>query len=355
MSILSIGREYPVTNQTKPHPIVNRISVLAKSCFETIKTTLTFPFRYLGSKTWSIPGAILRLPVALFQRLFGKPTTPLFNNKYHTRFEKTLTPEELEPYFPYACAAAFPHAAKLDYILPGWKLVSPLSLNLAVGSIESMERYFFDPNTYLKASLLEKEDELILSFAAIKNLHYPFLTKCRISKDIIQPLLGFHPEIFEQASDLVVALRKIPHLQNKKLTLTGECFGAALASYAALKNQLPAVGFNSFPLGAGQQYQLGKKRLEEADNYITHISVKTDLVSDVSRKHKWFDSILSGIGIRTPGHFGHRFLIPSVYQKAVETHIFPLCSVMRHLGYDARTKPSALTSYSKHPLVGATA
>ena len=63
--------------------------------------------------------------------------------------------------------------------------------------------------------------------------------------------------------------RDLPPEKQIKLTLTGHSMGGGLASYAALRNEVPAVVFNPMRLGSGARARIGQHRLAEADKYLT--------------------------------------------------------------------------------------
>ena len=157
-------------------------------------------------------------------------------------------------------------------------------------------------------------------------------------------MIGIHPNILEQAGEFVKELRAHPYFEGKKLVLAGQCHGAAIASYAALKNELPAVCFNSFILGAGSQYAIGKQKLSLADKYITHIACKGNFSTDFSLMRRTAERIADAIGIRTSGHFGRKFVIPAAYKTKNDIHTYVLGSVMAHLGYDKWAKPANITA-----------
>lgn len=324
------------------------IAVLAKRIFDGFYVVFSFPCRFLGSKTWSVPGVILRAPWILFKRLFVRNSTPiiqeLFPNNYRFSFEKTLTREEVKPYYPHVAATAFVHQNKDQFIPSGWKNLSPKDLGITMLKVDVGNDCLYDLSSGFKASLIEKDDEIIVAFGSLEIDSGKTETgKFRFSKsgNILTSLVGLTPKPLQQAASFVQILRNHTYCQGKKISVTGNSYGAALAAYAGLKNETPAVCFNAFQLGVGSQWDIGKDRLEKADQYITHISAKGDYVTDLSI-YKPVDLFLSAVGLKTPGNFGRRFTIPSAYKKPLATHGFILGSVLEHLGYNQRTTPAEL-------------
>lgn len=348
MPLTSIASTSSAPKITYLPAATSKITSIVKRCLETLRDILTFPLRYLGSRTWSIPGIILRTPFILFKRLFiSSPeslTEELFCNKgCPSTFEKELSPDELQPYFSHFCATAFVCNNNNDYLPPEWKCLSPKGLNFSVEGLESREDYFFDPITGFKACLLEKEKEVILVFSSMKGGKAPEQPTlgAGTTGSIIQSVMGTNPKVCDLADLLTKQVKKHSYFRKKLITLSGMCYGGHLAAYAALKHQLLAVCINSFFLGAGQQRELGKDRLMNAENQITHISVKGDFLSH-SYLIRATDFLLSSVGVKMPGIFGKRYLIPSAYSSRHAIHTFALGSAMAHLGHDVRTKPIEL-------------
>ncbi len=331
----------------------NKIAAIANYCFQSIKSILTFPFRFLGSKTWSIPGAIIRTPWIVFKRIFlNSPVSikeELFGDKYHYFFEKELTPFELKPYLPYAYSVQFVATMKPEDICPGWSHVS--SREIAPESdAASPNGSFVDPATGFQAVVMKREKEVMVCFGALgvvpgiqnntaKWKRPVLLTKALITnnppaaRQIAKSLLGLTPPVYERAEEFVQNLKSLPQFENHNFTVTGLCYGGSIASYVGIKQGLKTISFNSFPLSMGAQQNLSQEELNRAEEYVTHISAKGDYLTH-STIGPYIDTALSRIGIRTPGHFGRRFLIPSAYTTSSKTHGFILGSVLAHIQKD---------------------
>lgn len=347
--VIAISSYTPARDVGYLPEVTHRVSSIVKTCLETLKACLLFPTRYLGSKTWSIPGLVLRTPLILFKRLFVQPTLSLaqelFGSGYRFTFEKELTPDELQPFFAPLCTMAYVNKMHPDFLPSGWKTVSPEALNLSLDSIQAKDTYFSDPSTGFKACIIEKGKEVIVTFGAVE-MHelapeeQPTGLKGKTA-NVARSLFGGSLKVSHQADALVTQIKRHPHFQKKQITLAGMCFGGPQASYAGLKHCLPTVCANSFPLSAGQQQELGEGRLRNADKYITNISVNGDFLTN-SYLFTAADLLLSAIGIKTSGNFGKCYLVPSAYSTRVGTHAYMLGSVLVHLGHNCRTKPSEL-------------
>jgi hypothetical protein len=307
----------------------SRIASIIRGAFEGVRNFFSVPTRYFGSKTWSIPGVICRAPYLVFKKIFSSQKfsfkEELLQPGYQFSAKKDLTKEELKPYYPHACAPCYNYALKEENIPDGWKLARDT---------------WYNPQSGLKISFLQKGDELMLPIGSIEAKELaPKRNKC-----IRQSLLGQDIEIFKEADKVFADLSSDPLLKGKKVTLVGACFGAAIASYVALKHKTPAVCFNSFPMGVAQQQDVGNERLREASKYVTHISAKGCYTSDMPA-YRVIDRGLSALGFRIPGWFGNRFRIPSAYSAMQDTHAYFIGSVMEHLGHDKRTKPVDLQNF----------
>ncbi len=316
--------EYTIKNKTS---LKEKILQFVKSIFESLKNFFLFPLRYVGSKKAG----------------------------YHAKIQKTLTSEETLPYVKYAAMAAAQHSCDVSWISPfGLEFYNSFksSLNLAdiPGNLEAKENCFFDATTGLKAVIAFNDDEVIIGFGAMDSARslYPdhkmqkslkFNQHCHLA----QNLLGGQPACYEQADALFKMLKDNPEFKGKSISLVGQCLGGSIAQYVSLKNEVPAVCFNTLALGAGLQYEIKSKAFKKADNFITHISAQTDFISD-NRKLFIFDRALSFLGIRTPGNFGQRYDIPAAYTKREDIHDYMMGSVMKHVGYNIRNKPSDLSS-----------
>lgn len=210
-------------------------------------------------------------------------------------------------------------------------------------SIQARENCYFDAESGLKIVLMEKSDEIVVGFGAlrscsseVKEVQAVKKINNKIYATAIKNILGTTPKIYFKALEIFKALRESPYFMGKKLTLAGQCFGGSIASFVALSEKQQAYCFNSIPLGVGLQKVLGKNKLMEAKKYITHISVKNDYITDFPGMYI-FNFLLNFIGIRTAGNFGNAFVIPSAFKlfDHFRTHSFVLASFMNYVMKDS--------------------
>lgn len=333
--------------------VESRVSAAIRASIAWLKIIFTFPFRYLGSKTWSIPGVILRAPWLVFKRIFTKVDLSLKeelfgNGQYHYFFEKTIKSDELKPYLPYAAATNFVYHENPKYLLPGWAPIRSEILNIRDEDPLFKQEAYPNPISGFKASLLGKGDELVICFAPLEKRPRDDRSRWqRISafvrgffggnkpiKNIVGLMSGFKPAAFEQADTFVGRIQNLPEFKDKKITLAGLCYGGIFASYVGIKRGIRTVCLNSLPLGVGLQHQISSDRLSRAGEYVTHICAKGDWVSD-SPGQAILDLIINRLGFRTPGLFGRKFLVPTAYPKSRSaTHGNPVGSILKHLGYN---------------------
>lgn len=333
--------------------------------FKFLKKLILFPTRYIGGKDFSLSGLVLRLPKSIILYLLSKdkrPENALFGSGYHRAFEKTLTPKEGLQFVKYASVSNAQHRCDKFWInsvgLEFYDIQKGnFDLKALPGNIEINKDCFCDVDTGLKATISYNANEVIVSFGAVDSfghLHYDNENLSDVEKDLrtkkskmtqykaaAKNILGVKPKHYRQADALFQLIKNHPDLQGKDISLTGQCYGGSIAEYIAIKNKVPAVCFNTLQMGAGLQEELGNKRLSHADEFVTHVSVTTDVISD-NRYLVIFDRFLSLIGIRTPGNFGKHYTIPTAYGNQSDTHQFMMGSLMKHLGYDIKSGPDVL-------------
>ncbi|MFQ5730145.1 MAG: hypothetical protein ACE5GN_07270, partial [Waddliaceae bacterium] len=261
-----------------------KIAEVARAIFEVLKKLVLLPTRYLGSKKWSVPGVVFRFPLIVVKRALGirskrSMKRELFGSGYHFFPEKKLSPDELRPYVKYALANASVHKSDSKYVEEeGFSVVSPVEFQpCPFGNIEAREKCFFDPKTGLKIAVFEKGDEVIVAFGALKSSESEIGGNENENKRLYKKglrdgasnLCGTVPDIYRQACAFTENLMRTPGMQNKKITLSGQCLGGSLASYIALKHKLKAVCYNPLAMGGGLQRDIGKDALRNAEDYIT--------------------------------------------------------------------------------------
>lgn len=353
------------------------------SFVKVILKAIVFPLNYLGSKTWSVPGIVLRLPFVL---LFG------WNNKaslvdqllckgYQFHSPK-LSPKEAKPFLKHACIASsialspkpqHPMRMEDEWLSPlGLRVIAPSTLcspgiEQVPGVLEANDKIFLDRSTGLKMMYVENDEEVFVTFGAAgaakhefpdanSNPRWKALEKKIWKKIVWSNLWGSSPAVYQQAEALYLAVKDSPALNGKKITLVGHCFGGSLAAYIGLRNRVQAVAFNTLAFGAGLQKKVGSKKLRDAHKYLTHISVERDFFSD-HPKISVIDRLVNLCGIRTPGNFGRHFKVPAHvdYNRSQDGHSLSrvnqdrihnyfVGSMMTHCGYNKRDTPKSLSA-----------
>ncbi len=338
---------------------IQKIKSFAKKVIVSIGKFLTFPLRYFGSKSWSIPGVILRLPIALYKKALSKIRSSskapfsiieeLFGKKKRKKTE--LSGKDVRPFIKYAAAAAAVHSSAEEWIKPWYDVVDASDLEIKgtlPGDLTANGKVFFDKKSGLKVMISESNNKILVSFGALGSDKSE--TGKKASKKIgagIGNLLGYSDSIYDQANEFISLLKKSPLLEGKELTLCGQSLGGAIASYVGLQQGITTRCLNSMPLGAGLQKKIGSRKLDDAEKYVTHISVKKDYLSDIHPVLGKVDAVINKLGFRTAGNFGKRFLIPSAYNKRFETHSYIFSSMLKHAGMENyRTKPWELKENS---------
>lgn len=333
-----------------------RVCKLAKQAFQTLTLVARFPLRYLGSKTWSIPGILIRAPQILLCKIQKKAYESLFSTPGYQQERHPATKTQIENYLPICAMTVSTHLSNDEkYSAPfGICCVKPnaleMDLNNLPGNIQKNDNCFFDTQTGFKAFVAkdQKTGQIYLSFGAVSasNSEIPFKEKkqqiiLRQLADCGKNIIGLTPLLYEQADAFTKEFLKIPLLEGKEPTLTGHCLGASLISYASLRNKVSSVCFNALGIGPGLQEKVGKQTLKDAEKYITHLSTYGDYTSDSSLLSP-LDSFLNTLGIKTIGNFGKRFYMESPYKGLQNRHVYIFGAMMHHLGFDKKDVPNQL-------------
>lgn len=349
-SIASAGASNKESTASKIKRIIIKI-------FKAIAKFFAYPFRYFGAKRWSLPGIIGRFFKKAFcckriQRsdILGPKPPP----------KKELSSDDVKPYIKYACIAASIHTGKEDWTQPlGIQIVSPKKIAHKLQGIpdglEARNSCFYDSGTGLKIGIFQKDTKTIISFGARGSSDSeepsPELQKKmrqKLTDTATRNIIGARSAIYKQAEAFVASLRNHPDFKDKEIELCGQCFGGSIASYVALRQELKSVCLNSLPLGPGLQEKIGPKKLAQADQFVTLISVKGDYVSDQRGVLRAIDKIAGFIGIKTAGNFGKRNLVPSAYTSKRDIHYFILGSMLELCGYGKLAKGPALATLASY-------
>jgi hypothetical protein len=312
------------------------IQIAARKSKETIGNVVS----NISQKVIDVVKRIVAYIVS-FSGYFGPKST----EGCHRQWDRTIEKSEAEHYLPYLATCAFVHSTDTEWLASGWTPIPPKNMVLEFPHIEAHDLCFFDPRNGLKVTLVEKGDEVIITFGALKSFesvksNHSCLTTKQYGTAAAN-ILGSTPAIYSEAEQFIDCLVSHPRIANKKIVFAGQCFGASLASYVALRRKEQAICFNSLQLGAGLQYQIGEATLKNADNYVTHISATHDSFTR-NKTYDIFDRVLTALYIRTPGCYGKGASIPSAYPDARRSHEYILGSFMKYLGYSERDKPSQI-------------
>lgn len=345
------------SNFSYQHEACSKIKEIALKIFQGLAEFFTFPTRYFGSKTWSIPGVIFKTPYLLFKKYICRLKIDFFENLisrgYHYKYMKKLSAAEAKNFLPYICACAFAFSSSKEWIEPfGYKIIDPKEVLPKESSFSSIGDSFVDEKTGLKFAACEKGDEVIVAFCGMNGLKKEMESETNKLKELnkyhhkaaIKNLLGFKDEFFVGAEEAVMKVISHPKFKTKKIILTGQCLGGTLAQYIALKNDIKAICFNTFQIGPGLQQIISDEKLAKADEYVSHVAAQGDFVNE-NLASICLDYILGLIGIRTAGNFGQTFVIPTPYETPKDIHEYILGSFMHHLGFDKKTKPAQIQEW----------
>jgi Lipase (class 3) len=183
-----------------------------------------------------------------------------------------------------------------------------------------------DPRTGFSAGITYDPDrrEVVIAFSGLGSSRMTARQALRTAMN----WLGFIPKNMSQASKLTRLVkqhidevnRSLPEGQKLKLTLTGHSMGGGLASYAALRNQVPGVVTNPMRLGWGARARIGQSRLVEADKYLTEVVVQGDWVAD-NHAAKLYMPLVPVFNVRGPLGHARRFMVPNYQNRHAHNDI----------------------------------
>lgn len=311
---------------------INTITRICQEIFKFLKKIITFPLRFIGSKTISLPKIISRLPELAYKHIFHGNQCKrsfqeeLFENRGYEHFHHTpILPNDVKEYLTFASCNAAVNSGKAEWMEP-----------YGFTPLKGMEKYL-DPSSGLKVVFFEKGDEVIAGFVAVGGHHADYedhepekekMKNLQILSSL-GSMFGGRPQLYRKAEKLIARLQE-NELKGKKITLTGQCLGGSIAQYVALKYKMQAVCLNSLPLGPGLQTKISQETLSDADRYITHIVASGDVTSDQPLVFKIIDLALSFLGFRTAGNFGKTYVVPSIYNNMADTHMLIVGSMFAH-------------------------
>jgi hypothetical protein len=149
----------------------------------------------------------------------------------------------------------------------------------------------------------------------------------KIMKDALGSLFGIYPDIFDQADKFVKALASSDEFKGSKISLTGQSLGGAITSYVSLRQQIPGIALNSFPLGPSLQDKIDPINLQNADEVLRHIISQGDIFADCCKIIEVLDVALKSIGFTTPHNFGKKMHVDTIYDGKLDSHYYILGSL----------------------------
>jgi hypothetical protein len=162
--------------------------------------------------------------------------------------------------------------------------------------------------------------EIVISFAPLGAQHHPVKQFFRCAFEAIGLWV---PKNYAQASKLTREVKEhlaklneqLPQDKQYSLSLNGHSMGGSLATYAALRHNVPAKVTNPLHLGFATRAKLGAQAIQDAPKLVTEVVVQTDPIADnrFARVLEVTDLVsvpLTGEIARNRGALGHRYLIP---------------------------------------------
>lgn len=160
---------------------LERIGQVICKVLQIIAGIFAFPIRYIGAKSWSIPGVLFRLPYALFQRIFHRPVESslkeqLFGKGYHFSSQELVSKREMTSqedyakemkekaarYFAYACSIVWvDRSIPVKWVNPlenyGYTIISNVDdVNMGPNlKFQESSGCFFDQTSGLKIAIYE--------------------------------------------------------------------------------------------------------------------------------------------------------------------------------------------------------
>ncbi len=281
--------------------LIQAISKCAAEIFSILAKVLQASL--IGSKTFSLLGIVVRLPVLTYNYALGKnkPGSSfrdlLLCDKGYHRFEyQNLSKKEAKHYLLHASAAAALHRNE-------YSLVERFGFQIH-------EEIRCDSQTGLKMALCEKGDELLVVFDG-----FDFNTSNEMQSAVVDQFKNAMNKdaLFKMADKWMGEIKNDQKYKDKKITLTGQNVGGALAQYVSLKQQIPSVVLNSFSLDPALQKKIGTEKLLQAVDFVTHIISKENRNPLLGIT----DFVINFLGIKTAGNFGKKVHVPSVVHKSV--------------------------------------
>lgn len=206
--------------------------------------------------------------------------------------------------------------------------------------VQARDFCIFCPETGLKLALFIKGEQIMITFGALNATasEVPVGERRTYLRgtiwSAISNLASRKPIIFDRAVDLIRRLQAHDFCAGREIILTGQSFGGGVSSYVALVTDLKAYCFNSLPLGAWVEAEVGAERRELAARKITQLTVLGDWLSDTT--------VPAVVGLFSRIHVpGRRVYMASAYPRsAIDTHTLLVGSMLCSLGFEDSARPS---------------
>lgn len=340
--------------------IVEKVCCFANDLFDLMREAFYMPFCILGSKHFSILGVLARLPQCIYEAInkrslegFAKRLFSLDSN-YSYFAEREASKKEVKDVLGFAAISSYIQNDNLSWITPfGYKECNIAEFCPDIASVSSdfeiVKGCLISRATGLKIRLLKTTQGYCVTFGALSSLiktldsnsivHHAALC-IDTGKQAVLNTVGIRAKIYKTAEKAFQCLLASKKLKGANIQLTGNCFGACLASYLGIKFEKKAVCFNTLALGVALQADLGEEKLNKASDFVTNFIGKTDFIADLPLPFTLFDYVTNTIGIKTAGIFGQKFYVKSPYMfYSYETHVSIMDNLLHHLGLDHNLKP----------------
>jgi len=254
----------------------------------------------------------------------------------------------------------------------------------AIGKVQNQfPNTLYDPMTGFCATLsVRNGNEVVIAFSGVGSQRGGLAQGVR---GALNALGLAPPKNMAQASQLTRMVKAhldglnsdLPADRQLKLTLTGFSMGGGLATYAALRNNVPAVAISPMRLGLLARAKCGQAAIKNAPKLVTEVTVQSDWVADNSRTRALKllslpSYLLTGRKADALGAIGYRYLIPkpndmermtqaaewnwsekhtAAIGRRIDVHTdFPLClEVHRKRLAKVDTQPTAPSEPSRSP------
>lgn len=184
--------------------------------------------------------------------------------------------------------------------------------------VKHLPNTLLDRRTGMIASIsFHNGHEVQINFSGMGGQGSNFL---RGARAVFDRLGWWTPKSYSQASKLTKMVashlaeinKRMPEDGKLTLSLSGHSMGGAMATYAALRNGVPATVINPLRLGIGTRAKVGAKNIKNAPNLVTEVVVQGDWVADNKHANLWNNRkarLISG-GSPSDG-IGRRFMVPA--------------------------------------------